>query len=175
MRESLDAPAVLMAAGLPRLAGPARVAAMPDSYPMRWAGRTAIVTLPQHVSEFNADRIYELLFQVINRGATELVADMTGTGWCDRAGALVVARVRHCAAACGTQLRLVVTAEGVRRILAQDGLDRLIPIYPSLENAVTATAAIATVSVIRRPGGPTPHRKSGRAASSLRTGSGMGR
>ena len=114
---------------------------MPDSYPMRWAGRTAIVTLPQHVSEFNADRIYELLFQVINRGATELVADMTGTGWCDRAGALVVARVRHCAAACGTQLRLVVTAEGVRRMLALDGLDRLIPIYPSLENAVTATAA----------------------------------
>ena len=66
---------------------------------------------------------------------------MTGTGWCDRAGALVVARVRHCAAACGTQLRLVVTAEGVRRMLALDGLDRLIPIYPSLENAVTATAA----------------------------------
>ena len=149
------------------MAVPARVAAMPDSYPMRWAGRMAIVTLPQHVSEFNADRIYELLFQVINRGAIELVADMTGTGWCDRAGALVVARVRHCAAACGTQLRLVVTAEGVRRMLALDGLDRLIPIYPSLENAVTATAAIVTVSVIRRPGDPTPHRKSGRAASSF--------
>jgi anti-sigma B factor antagonist len=144
---------------LRRLAAPARVAAMSDAYPVQWAGGTAIVTLPQHVGEFNASRIGEQLLLVIYRGATELVADMTGTAWCDQVGVAVVARACRRAAACGTQLRLVVTAEAVRRMLALRGLDRLIPIYPSLDDAVAATVPTATVRVIDQPDGPTADRR----------------
>jgi hypothetical protein len=64
---------------------------MSDSYPAQWAGRTAIVTLPQHVGECNASRIRDQLLLVINRGATELVADMTGTVWRDQEGAAAAA------------------------------------------------------------------------------------
>lgn len=132
---------------------------MSDAYPVQWAGGTAIVTLPQHVGECNASRIREQLLLVIYRGPTELVADMTGTAWCDQMGVAVVARACRRAAACGTQLRLVVTAEAVRRMLALSGLDRLIPIYPSLHNAVAATMPTATVCARDEPDGPTPDRR----------------
>jgi hypothetical protein len=50
------------------------------------------------------------------------------------------------AAASGTQLRLVVAAAIVRRVLTVNGLDRLIPVYPSLEAATAAAAPAAAVS-----------------------------
>ena len=112
---------------------------------MRWTGQRAVVTLPEHIDVTNAGQIREELLSVINRGATELVADMTATVSCDHAGADAVARAYQRAAASGTQLRLVVPAPVVRRVLGINGLDRLIPIYPSLE-AATTVAAPATVT-----------------------------
>lgn len=50
---------------------------------------------------------------------------------CDYAGADAVVRAYRRAAASGTQLRLVVTATIVRRVLGVNGLDRLIPVYLS--------------------------------------------
>jgi len=44
------------------------------------------------------------------------------------------------AVASGTQLRLVVGSDIVRRMLVLSGLDRLIPVYPSLEGATVAGA-----------------------------------
>lgn len=46
----------------------------------------AIVTLPQHMDESNAGQIREKLLLVINRGATELIADLTQTDSCDHMG-----------------------------------------------------------------------------------------
>jgi anti-anti-sigma factor len=122
-----------------------------DSIPVRWTGQQAVVTLPEHIDVANAGQIREELLSVINRGATELVADMTATASCDHAGADAVARAYQRASASGTQLRLVVPAPIVRRVLSINGLDRLIPVYPSLE-AATAAAAQATVT----PPVPTP-------------------
>ena len=105
---------------------------------MEWAGQQAVVTLPEHIDVSNAGQIREELLSIINRGATALIVDMTATVSCDHAGANAVARAYQRAAAHGTQLRLVVTAGIVRRVLSVNGLDRLIPIYPSLEAAVAA-------------------------------------
>jgi hypothetical protein len=44
----------------------------------------------------------------------------------------------------GTELRLVVTAKIVSRVLSISGVDRLVSIYPSLE--------AATAARLRRPG-----------------------
>ena len=54
-------------------ANPITVAAMSDGCPVRWTGRQAIVTLPQHADEFDVGRMREELLPVINRGAPELV------------------------------------------------------------------------------------------------------
>lgn len=94
--------------------------------------------LPQQIDVSNADEIRDELLWVINRGATVLIADMGATASCDYAGADAVVRAHRRAVANGTQLRLVVTAQLVQRVLSINGLDRLISIYPSLEAAISA-------------------------------------
>jgi anti-anti-sigma factor len=112
-----------------------------DICPVRWAGSRAVVALPEHIDVSNAGQIREQLLSVINRGAATLIADMTATISCDYAGADAVARACQRAAVSDAQLRLVVTAPVVRRVLGLSGLDRLVSIYPSLEAAIAAPAA----------------------------------
>ena len=127
-----------------------------DTYPVRWMGRQAVVALPEHIDVSNASQIREELLWVINRGAVALIADMTGTLSCDHSGADAVMRAYQRALASGTQLRLVVTAPIVRRVLGISGLDRLIPVYPSLEAATAA--GISTVPENPQAGRPhVPH------------------
>ena len=109
-----------------------------DFYPVEWAGGQAVVALPEHIGISNAGQVREELLSLINRGATTLIADMTATVSCDQAGAEAVIRARTRAAASGTELRLVVTAPVVARVLRLVGLDRAVSVYPSLEAAVAA-------------------------------------
>ena len=94
--------------------------------------------MPEHIDVSDAGQIREQLLSVINRGATALIVDMTSTASCDQSGAEAVARAYQRAVASGTQMRLVVTTPIVRRVLGMNGLDRLIPMYPSLEAAVVS-------------------------------------
>ncbi len=88
----------------------------------------------------NADCAREQLLVAINRGAAVLIADMAATVSCDYSGANALVRAYQRAAANGTDLRLVVIADVVRRVLNLSGLDRLISVYPTLEAAVAAGA-----------------------------------
>jgi PAS domain S-box-containing protein len=140
-----------------------------DAYPVQWSGRQAVVPLPEYFGLSNAGLIREELLSVINLGATTLIADMTATISCDHAGADAVARVFQRAVISGTELRLVVTAQIVRRVLGINGLDRLVSIYPSLEAATAARPPAPVLALVaesagagtngnappRRPGRPT--------------------
>jgi len=108
--------------------------------PVLWTGQLAVVTLPRDIDSSNAGQIGEQLLLVINRGAAVLVADMTGTVSCDYSGADALARAYGRAVANGTQVRLVVTAHAIRRLLALNGLDRLAAVYPDLDGALAAEA-----------------------------------
>jgi anti-anti-sigma factor len=109
-------------------------------YPVQWTGQQAVVTLPQHIDTANARQIREQLLWIINRGAAVLIADLTTTLSCDYSGADALARAHRRAIANGTELRLAVTADAVRRVLTLNGVDRLIAIYPDLDAAVAALA-----------------------------------
>jgi anti-anti-sigma factor len=122
-----------------------------DTYPVQWMGQQAVVALPEHIEVSNAGLIREQLLSVINRGAATLIADMTVTVSCDHAGADAVVRAYQRAAVSGTQLRLVVTAPLVRRMLSLNGLDRLVSIYPSLEAAIAAGAPAAALPPLAEP------------------------
>ena len=50
-------------------AGSQAAAVVKDSYPVRWAGRQAVVVLPEHIGHANAPQVGEQLLSVINRGA----------------------------------------------------------------------------------------------------------
>lgn len=107
-------------------------------YPVRWTGQQAVVTLPQRIDSSNADQVREQLLWIINRGAAVLIADLTGTVSCDYSGADALARAQHRAMANGTELRLAVAADAVRRVLTLNGFDRLVAIYPDLDAAAAA-------------------------------------
>ena len=109
------------------------------------------MTLPEQIDVSNAGQIREALLSAINSGAESLIADMSATISCDYAGADAVVRAYQRAILTGTELRLVVTAQIVRRVLSTSGLDRLVAIYPSLESA---TAARPPAVVLVRPGRP---------------------
>jgi anti-anti-sigma factor len=109
-----------------------------DIYPVRWTGRQAVVTLPEHIDASNAGQIREELLSVINRGAETVIADMTTTISCDHAGADAVVRACQRAVISGATLRLVVGTRITWRMLSLGGLDGLVSIYPSLEAAVAA-------------------------------------
>jgi anti-anti-sigma factor len=115
-------------------------------------GRQAVVALPEHIDVSNASQIREELLWLINRGAASLIVDMTATLSCDYSGADAVIRAYQRALASGTQLRLVVIAPIVRRVLGINGLDRLVPAYPSLE--ATTAAGTPTAPKTPKPGGP---------------------
>ena len=116
---------------------------------MRWIDRQAVVTLPEHIDRSDADRVREQLLLVINRGAVALIADLAATLSCDYSGTDALARANQRAVASGTELRIVVTADVVRRLLSLSGLDRLVSVYPTLDAALAAGAARREV-----PAGP---------------------
>jgi anti-anti-sigma factor len=109
-----------------------------DLYPVEWAGGQAVVTLPEHIGISNAGDVRDELLSVINRGATTLIADLTATVSCDQSGAEAVFRAWQRAAASGTELRLVITAQIVARMLRLVGLNRMVSVYPSLDAATAA-------------------------------------
>jgi len=129
---------------------------VPESLsPVRWFGQQAVVSLPEHIDVSNAGQIREALLAVINRGAQALIADMTATISCDQAGAAAVVRAHQRAFTSGTQLRLVVTSEIVRRVLSISGIDRLVPMYPTLPASLAARApeAGAQLTLVGEPAG----------------------
>jgi anti-anti-sigma factor len=109
-----------------------------DQFPVQWTGRRAIVTFPAHIDVTNVSQLRDRLLSVINRGAAVVIADMTYTVSCDHAGMDAIARAYQRATINGSQLRIVVTASVIRRILGIEGLDRLVSIYPSAEAAAAA-------------------------------------
>jgi anti-sigma B factor antagonist len=123
-----------------------------DLCPVRRAGQQAVVALPEHMDASNAGQIQQELLSVIDGSATALIADMTATIWCDHAGADAVVRAFRRAVISGTQLRLVVPVQHVRRVLSLSGLDQLVCIYPSLEAAAAASPPVEVLAVVAGPG-----------------------
>lgn len=98
-----------------------------------------LVTCPAEIDINNADEIGELLRATFRPHTAVVIADLTGTVFCDSTGAGMLLRVAEHAEKSHAQLRLV--ADGaVLRILTILGFDRLLRIYPTLTAALTGPA-----------------------------------
>ena len=104
-------------------------------FPVSWSGRTAVVTLPAEVDLTIADAMREALLSVLNQGALGLVVDMTTTTFCDSAGITALVRAARRAAATGATLRLAAAAPPVLRVFSLVGIDRLIDVHPTVDEA----------------------------------------
>ena len=81
---------------------------------------------------------------------------MTGTQFCDSAGLGVLVRAHNRALADGGELRLVIPASAaVLRVFALTGIDRVIPNFPGLGEALEP-APSAAARLPRRRRRPTP-------------------
>lgn len=124
------------------------------SYPVRWLDGHAIMALPEHIDLSTIDLIREQLLSIINRDVPVLVADMTETISCDHTGSDALARAHQRAVASGTEVRLVVGSEIVRRVLSASGVGRLMSFYPTVEAALAATTPSPAEPLAASPSGP---------------------
>jgi anti-sigma B factor antagonist len=111
---------------------------VPDlGFPVEVIGGVPVVAAPEDIDITNADALRTALLEAASLGPGTFVVDMSRTQFCDTAGlhALVAAHKR--ARAGGGQLLLVTRGAAVDRILSITGLDRVIPSFPSLEEALT--------------------------------------
>ena len=101
-------------------------------------GATIVVHLPGEIDMANATRVGEELDAAFGPGVGIVIADMSGTRFCDTSGihALVMAHQR--AKANNVEFRVVVGPGEVRRVLKILHLDTVLAIYPRLDVALLA-------------------------------------
>lgn len=108
--------------------------------PLNGSGRPAepviTVRLPAEIDMDNAVSVGADLWSALHGGAATVIADMTGTTFCDSSGLGELAVAHQTAQDLGAELRVVVTTSQVRRVFALTRLDRVLAVYPSLDAAL---------------------------------------
>jgi anti-sigma B factor antagonist len=117
---------------------------MPEAqYPIEMVRGVPVVAAPEEIDSTNADGLRAALLQSAAHGHATVVADLTDTTFCDTSGLHVLVRVHKRARAEGGELRLVIPQITVLRIFTLTGVDSVIPIYTSLQEALDRTPAVA--------------------------------
>lgn len=101
----------------------------------------AVVALPAEFNLANAWRAEEELDSVFVPGITTVIADLTTTTSCDSSGVAVLALAHGKAVANNAELRLVAPSAAVRHSLTLAGLDQVMRIFLSMDEALTAAPA----------------------------------
>ena len=97
-----------------------------------------VVTLPAEIDIGNAEDVGDQLQAALRPGATVVIADMSATTFADSSAVRVLLTAQAAAAAGHAELRLVIPAPAVLRILQVLGVDGLFRIYPSPDAALAA-------------------------------------
>lgn len=127
--------------------------------PAQDAGSTPVVVpLPAEIDLTTQDRVCDRLYAAFTSGARVVVADFTGTIFCDCSSLRAVLAVRGRAAARNAQLVFAIPPGGpVHRLAQLMGLDRLVRVYPGAGEAAKQArpdAGEATGSLARRRAEP---------------------
>jgi anti-sigma B factor antagonist len=96
---------------------------------------TVVVKLPAEVDFSNKGLVQAMFASALASRPTVVVADGTGTRFCDCAAIHTLITAHDKAVAAGAQLRVVITGALVRRVLELAGADQILLVYPSLVDA----------------------------------------
>jgi anti-anti-sigma factor len=126
-------------------------------------GGVPVVTTPEEIDMTNADGLRTALLKAAVRGHGTFVADMSRTRFCDSAGIQALVRAHNRSQAEGGEMLLAVSAPAVLRVFTLMGVDRLIPSFPTLQEALAQAGATraARPSPALTGTGPTPARSPG--------------
>jgi anti-anti-sigma factor len=98
-----------------------------------------VVTAPVEIDIANAEKLRMVLLEASENGHAIIVVDLTGTRFCDSSGLNVLAAAHRRAENEGGELRLVLPIGGsVVRVLTITALDRVIPCFTGLDQALAA-------------------------------------
>ncbi len=115
---------------------------MPDAgFPVEVIRSVPVVAAPEDIDITNAAGLRTALLQAAARGNGTVVVDMSHTQFCDTARIHALVGTHKRARAEGGQVLLVIGVAAVLRILSITGLDRVIPNFSSLEQALAQTPA----------------------------------
>jgi anti-sigma B factor antagonist len=124
-----------------------------DSFPVELMRGVPVVSAPEEIDITNAAGLRAGLLEAAGLEAAGLeaglavgghpafVVDMTRTRFCDSAGIAALIEAHRRAQAAGGQMLLAVSGAGVPRIFELTGVDRVIPSFTSLEEALAYTPA----------------------------------
>ena len=138
-------------------------------FPVELVSGVPVVTASEEIDITNAPELRSALLEAAGAGRGRLVADMTRTRFCDSSGlhALLAAHMR--AHAEGGELLLVIPSTVVLRVFAVTGIDRMIPNFTSLDEALAHASSNGSNGRRRPDDGP-----QGSAARTMRTAAQQG-
>ncbi len=109
-----------------------------EGFPVHWVGTYAVVRLPDELDVSNARQLLEQLRLLLAEGATDLVADMSHTGFCDSSGVRVLLQGRGETAQQGRRFHVVASSVQVLRVFELLNVGALITIHPTVGAALAA-------------------------------------
>ena len=107
--------------------------------PFEVVGGVPVVMAPEEIDITNAPELRSALLEAAASGHGTLVVDMTRTQFCDSSGLHTLLAAHKRAQAEGGELLLAITAAPVLRVLALTSIDRMIPTFTSLGQALAQT------------------------------------
>ena len=110
-------------------------------FPAEVVSGVPVVTAPEEIDITNAPQLRAALLEAATHGHGTLVADLTRTQFCDSSGLHTLLAAHKRAQAEGGELLLAITAAPVLRVLAITSIDRMIPNFTSLDQALAQTFA----------------------------------
>jgi anti-sigma B factor antagonist len=111
------------------------------SCPVELISGVPVVTAPEEIDITNAPGLRSALLEAAEHRSGTLVLDMTRTQFCDSSGLHTLLAAHKRAQAKGGELLLVLSATHVLRVFAITGIDRMIPNFTSLDEALAQTSA----------------------------------
>ena len=108
-----------------------------------------VVAAPEEIDITNAEGLRTALDRAAGNGRETLVVDLTRTRFCDSAAIHALVDAHKRARAGGGQVLLAVSGAAVPRIFEITGIDRVLPRFPSVAEA------LAHIPAAEAPGPPT--------------------
>ena len=110
-------------------------------FPFEMVHGVPVVTAPEEIDITNAAELRSALLEAAAHGHGSLVADLSQTQFCDSSGLHTLLAAHKRATAAGGDMLLVLPGNAVLRVFAITGVDRIIPNFTSLEEALAQTSA----------------------------------
>ena len=132
-----------------------------DKFPVEVVQGVPVVTAPEEIDITNAEALRSALLAAAADGHGTLVVDMTRTRFCDSSGLHTLIAAHKRAGAEGREVLLVIPGTAVLRVFALTAMDRVIPNFTTLAEALAQTAACSNGHSRQRDDGDAAPKTSG--------------